>query len=75
MFLKHVSFFASIAEAVVVIPSQTKIFFAKESAAFINGPTNLLKKYPKNPPGWIIFKKSGFRKFYVSWHIVIKCIS
>ena len=57
---------ASIAEAAAVIPNGAKIFFAKGTATFINGPANLLNNDPKNPPEWIILK--SFRKFYVSWH-------
>ena len=41
---------ASIAEAAAVIPNGAKIFFAKETATFINGSTNLLNNEPKNPP-------------------------
>ena len=33
---------ASIAEAAAVFPNGTKIFFAKGTATFINGPDNLL---------------------------------
>ena len=40
----------SIAEAAVVIPNGAKTFFAIGSAAFINGPANLLDNKPKNPP-------------------------
>ena len=45
---------ATIAEAAAVIPNGAKIFFAKGTATFINGPANLLNKDPKNPPDWII---------------------
>ena len=41
---------SSIAEAAAVIPNGAKIFFAKGSATFINGPANLLSKDPKNSP-------------------------
>ena len=44
----------SIAEAAAVIPNGAKIFFANETATFINEPANLLDKDPKNPPHWII---------------------
>ena len=47
---------ASIVEAAVVIPNVAKTFFAKGIATFINGPTNLLKNDPKNPPDWIILE-------------------
>ena len=40
----------SIAEAAAVIPNRAKIFFAKGTATFINGPANLLNNDPKNPP-------------------------
>ena len=40
---------ASNAEAAAVIPNGAKTFFAKGTATFINGPTNLLNKDPKNP--------------------------
>ena len=40
---------ASISEAAAVIPNGAKTFFAKR-ITFINGPANLLKKDPKNPP-------------------------
>ena len=33
---------ASIAEAAAVIPNRAKMFFAKETATFSNGPANLL---------------------------------
>ena len=45
---------ASIAEAAAVIRNGDRIFFAKGSATFINGPANLLDKDPKNPPDQII---------------------
>ena len=41
---------ASIAEATVVIPNGAKIFLAKGTATFINGPANLLNSDPENPP-------------------------
>ena len=41
---------ASIAEAAAVIPNGAKIFFAKETVTFINGPFNLLNNDTKNPP-------------------------
>ena len=41
---------ASIAEAAAVIPNGAKIFLAKGTATFINGPANLLKNGPKNAP-------------------------
>ena len=44
---------ASIAEAAAVVPNRAKTFFAKGIATFINGPANLLKNDPKNPPNWI----------------------
>ena len=37
-----------IAEAAPVIPNGAKIFFAKETTTFINGPANLLNNYLKN---------------------------
>ena len=33
-----------------LIPNGAKIFLAKGTATFINGPANLLNKDPKNPP-------------------------
>ena len=45
---------ASIAGATYVIPNGARIFLAKGTATFINGPANLLNKDPKNPPDWII---------------------
>ena len=41
----------SIAGAAAVIPNGAKIYFAKGTATFINGPVNLLNNNPKNPPG------------------------
>ena len=41
---------ASIAGAAAVIPNGAKMFLAKGTATFINGPANLLKSDPKNPP-------------------------
>ena len=41
---------ASNAEAAAVIPNGNKTFFAKGTAIFYNGPTNLLNKDPKNLP-------------------------
>ena len=40
---------ASIAEKAAVIPYGAQIFFAKETATFIDGPANLLND-PKNSP-------------------------
>ena len=40
---------ASIAEAAAVIPNGAKMFFAKGTATFINGPADLLNNDPKNP--------------------------
>ena len=42
--------YTSIAEAAAVIPNWAKIFFAKGTATFINGPANLLNNDPKTPP-------------------------
>ena len=56
---EYVFFFwipASIADAAAVIPNRAKIFFAKGTATFINGPANLLNNYSKNPPNWIILE-------------------
>ena len=39
---------ASIAEAAAVIPNGAKIVFAKGTAAFTNGPANLLNNEAKN---------------------------
>ena len=39
------------AEAAAVIPNGAKIFFAKETATFINGHARLLNNDPKNSPG------------------------
>ena len=61
---------ATIAESATVIPNEAKIFFANETATFINGPTNLLNNETKNPPDWI-----SFRQLYISWHVVFNCIS
>ena len=47
---------ASIAQAAAVVPNGAKIFFAKGTAIFINGPANLLNNDPKNPPNWIILE-------------------
>ena len=47
---------ASIAEAAAVIPSGGKVFFAKITATFINGPANLLNYDPKNSKDWIILE-------------------
>ena len=41
---------ASIAEAAAVIPNETKTFFAKGIAIFINGTSVLLNNDPKIPP-------------------------
>ena len=41
---------ASIAEAAAVIPNGAKIFFAKVTATFINGPAILLTNESKNSP-------------------------
>ena len=40
----------SIAEAAAVIPKGAKIFFAKGTATFINGPASLLNNDPTNSP-------------------------
>ena len=48
--------YALIAEASAVIPNGAKIFFAKGTATFINGPANLLNTDPKNHPDWIILE-------------------
>ena len=40
----------STAEATAAIPNGAKIFLAKPTAIFINGPANLLNDDPKNPP-------------------------
>ena len=37
-------------EAAAVIPNGAKIFFAKGTVTFINGPANVLNNDPKNPP-------------------------
>ena len=42
--------FASIAEAVAVIPNKAEIFFAYGTATFINGSAILLNNDPKIPP-------------------------
>ena len=42
--------FASIAEAVAVIPNRAEIFFAYGTATFINGSAILLNNDPKIPP-------------------------
>ena len=42
--------FFLIAEETVAIPNGAKIFFAKETATFINGSANLLNNDPRNPP-------------------------
>ena len=47
---------ASTAEAAAVIPNGTKIFYARGTATFINGPASLLNNDPKNPPDWIILE-------------------
>ena len=75
LFLNHVFFWipASIAEAAAVIPDGAKIFFAKGAAIFINGAANILNIGPKI--GLNYFSDLSLRKFYVSWHIVIKCNS
>ena len=54
---------ASIAEAAAVIPNVVKTFFVKEIATFINGPANLLKNDPKNPPDWIILEIYALESF------------
>ena len=36
------------------IPNEAKTFYVEEIATFINGPANLLKNDPRNPPDWII---------------------
>ena len=36
--------------AAAVIPNGAKIFFAKATVTFINGPANLLNSDPTNPP-------------------------
>ena len=45
---------ASIAEAAAVITNGAKMFFAKETATFSNGPANLLNNEPKNSPDYIV---------------------
>ena len=40
----------STAEAAAVIPNGSKIFFAKGTTTFINGPLILVNNEPKNPP-------------------------
>ena len=40
----------SVAEAAAVIPKGAKTYFAKGIATFTNGPAQLLKNDPKNPP-------------------------
>ena len=47
---------ASIAYAAAVIPNRAKMFFAKETSTFINGPAILLNNDPKNPPDRIILE-------------------
>ena len=41
---------SSIANAAAVIPNRAKIFFANETATFINGTTTVLNNEPKNHP-------------------------
>ena len=75
LFQNHVFVFwipASIAEAAAVIPNVAKTFFAKGIATSVNGPTNLLNNYPKNPPDWIILEIWALESFR---SVVIKCIS
>ena len=40
-----------------------KHFFDKGIATFINGPANLLKNDPKNPPDWIILENWALESF------------
>ena len=47
---------ASIAYAAAIIPNRAKMFFAKETSTFINGPAILLNNDPKNPPDRIILE-------------------
>ena len=44
----------STAEAAAVIPDGAEIFFASETAIFMNISGNLLNNAPKTPPDWII---------------------
>ena len=44
----------SVSEAAAVTPNGAKISLAKGTAAFINGPANLLNNEPKNRLDWII---------------------
>ena len=44
-----------IAKAVAVIPNGAKIFFAKGTTTFNNGPANLLNNKSKTPPDWVVF--------------------
>ena len=55
--------FASIAEAVAVIPNKAKIFFAYGTATFINGSAILLNNDPKIPPDYIILDISVLDNF------------
>ena len=47
---------ASIAYVAAVIPNGAKMFFAKVTATFINGPAILLNNDPENPPDRIILE-------------------
>ena len=42
---------------------ELKYFFAKGTAALINGPANLLNNDPKNSPDWIILKIWALGRF------------
>ena len=54
---------ASTVKAAAVISNGTKIPFAKGTAAFINGPANLLNNDPKNPLDGIILKIWALESF------------
>ena len=53
----------STAEAAAVIPNGSKIFFAKGTTTFINGPLILVNNEPKNPPDWISLDISALDNF------------
>ena len=54
---------ASITEDAAVIPNGAKVFLAKGTATYINGPASLLNNDPKNPPDRIILEIWALKSF------------
>ena len=57
---------ASIADAAAVIPNETKITVANETATSINGLAILLNNEPDKPPNWIVSEILVFDSFILA---------